>query len=158
MNSVNITDQQIENLLSMAKYIVNPTARQKTELKHARLNYSIRAKDTDDVFELFLRQSIKISDSFTCGLKWIPPSGDELILVRYNGSSHEHTNFFERNVISYACHIHMAKARYINAGKKDEGYAEETNRYSTLQGALLCVLEDCNITGLDRAKTLTLFS
>lgn len=34
------------------------------------------------------------------------------------------------------------------AGKKPESEAEETNRFETLEGALACLIEDFNLTGL----------
>jgi len=32
--------------------------------------------------------------------------------------------------------------------KKVEGYATATDRYKTLEGALYCMIEDCNIEGI----------
>ncbi len=34
------------------------------------------------------------------------------------------------------------------AGKKIDSHAEETPRYRTLEGALACLIEDCNVRGL----------
>ena len=64
-------------------------------------------------------------------------------LRRYNGK-HEHTNRLE-NEKFYNFHIHYATKRYQDARRKEESYAEETNRYSDINGVLKCLIDDCNI-------------
>jgi hypothetical protein len=71
-----------------------------------------------------------------------------LTLCRYNGANHAHRNHIERNKLVNVAHIHSATERYILAGKHPDGYAEATERYSTVDGAFRCVLVDCNITGI----------
>ena len=65
-------------------------------------------------------------------------------LRRYNGKSHEHSNKLE-NVKFYDFHIHFATQRYQDEGRKEESYAEVADRYSDINEALSCLLEDCNI-------------
>ena len=77
------------------------------------------------------------------------PSGDTLTLVRYNGSSHAHRNKIEGEAVDFICHIHKATERYIKAGMKAESYAEKTELYSTLEGALHQLMLDCNISGIE---------
>jgi hypothetical protein len=64
-------------------------------------------------------------------------------LRRYNGK-HEHTNKLEKHKL-FDFHIHYATQRYQDAGRAEESYAEETNRYSDIKGALTCLINDCNI-------------
>jgi hypothetical protein len=64
------------------------------------------------------------------------------LLRRYNGRSHEHTNVLER-VRFREFQFHYATERYQRAGYKAEGYAEPTTRYSDLDGALTCLVQDC---------------
>ena len=45
-------------------------------------------------------------------------------------------------------HIHRATAEALAAGKKIDSHAEETDRYNTLDGALACLIEDCDVRGL----------
>ncbi len=82
------------------------------------------------------------ANDFSCGLALIQTGGKPLSLIRYNGSSHRHGD------IHYRCHIHRATAESMNAGKKIDSHAEETNRYRTLGGALACLIEDCSVQGL----------
>ncbi len=75
-------------------------------------------------------------------------------LRRYNGKSHEHSNKLESHKF-YAFHIHIATQRYQDAGRKEESFAEETDRYSEINGALRCLLLDCNVkTKLDPQTNL----
>lgn len=75
-------------------------------------------------------------------------------LRRYNGKSHQHSNRLEGNRF-YTFHVHYATKRYQDAGRKEESYAEETERYSDIKGALRCLLSDCNIkTKLDPQTSL----
>lgn len=63
-------------------------------------------------------------------------------MARYNGPSHRHDE------IIYRPHIHRATARAIAAGKKPESEADETDRYTNLEGALRCLVEDYHLQGL----------
>ena len=67
-------------------------------------------------------------------------------LRRYNGRHGGHTNEIERNKIGDECHIHTATERYQKLGADEEGFAVETTRYSDVNGAVRCLLEDCGFT------------
>ena len=75
----------------------------------------------------------------------VPPDrhSPSLTLARYNGPSHVHGD------IAYQSHIHRASERAIAAGKKPESEAEASDRFQTLEGALACLMQDFNVTGLD---------
>jgi hypothetical protein len=138
---------RIDELLSMVKRVKNPNARAITKGQHEQINYQIEGSD-DETFNLYCRQNLKVLEDFSCGLSWNTPSGEVLTLVRYNGSSHPHTNQIEGQRLDFVCHIHTVTTHYLDAGKKPEGYAEETSRYDTLKGALDCLVRDCNISGI----------
>jgi hypothetical protein len=144
-----LTDERIETLLRMPKRVTNPTARNVQDANHEKRDYVVASSDGKERFKLFVRQSKSVTDDFSCGLIWLPAGGESLILVRYNGSSHEHPNRIENTTINFACHVHRATERYIQANMKPESFAEETTTYQTCNGALHALLTDCNITGLD---------
>ncbi|MBU3677576.1 MAG: hypothetical protein FGM54_10435 [Chitinophagaceae bacterium] len=154
MSLERITDEFISTLLSCPKRISNPQTRAKQKEGHEQLNYLTKAID-DSGFEfvIYTRQNLRkgMEDDFSCGIRWVAPSGETLTLKRYNGPSHKHANQLEKEVLPYACHIHTASEKYLNANKKAEGYAEITERYTTLQGALRCLLHDCCVSGLNIA-------
>ncbi|MCE2393409.1 hypothetical protein J4G02_02210 [Candidatus Poribacteria bacterium] len=54
-----------------------------------------------------------------------------------------HTNRIEREEIS-GCHIHSATERYQLRGQREDSYAQSTNRYHDLSGALKCLINDAN--------------
>ncbi len=94
-------------------------------------------------FRLILRQSNTNPLDFSIILGYRVPNTNEVFrLRRYNGKSHEHTNVLEDQTF-YDYHIHMATARYREAGFREDTCAEPTDRYSDLGGALDCMLADC---------------
>lgn len=143
-----LTDERIEALLRMPKRVTNPTARMGQDANHDKRDYLVQNDDGSERFKLFVRQNKSVSDDFSCGLMWLPAGGENLILVRYNGSSHEHPNRLERTTISFACHIHRTTERYIQANLKAESFATGTAAYRTCKGALHALVVDCGITGL----------
>ena len=143
-----LTDERIETLLRMPKRITNPTARKVQDANHDKMDYVLESDDGSERFKLFVRQSKSVSDDFSCGLIWLPAGGESLILARYNGSSHEHPNHLEQTKISFACHVHQATERYIQASLKAESFAAETSAYQTCNGALHELTVNCNITGI----------
>lgn len=147
MGIESITDQRIRELLTVSKRVTNPNVREIDKGSHRQKNYKVKGINGEK-FSLYLRQSKLVEDDFSCGLSLQMVSGETLTLVRYNGSSHPHPNRLENTNVDFTCHIHTATERYISANLKPEGFAETTDRYSTLNGALHQLLTDCNITGL----------
>jgi len=83
---------------------------------------------------------------FSAILGFSPPKSTKLFLLcRYNGKSHEHKNTLEGENAFYDFHIHTATERYQREGIKEEYFAVTTDRYSTVQEALNCMIADCNI-------------
>lgn len=143
-----LTDAQIDELLSCAKRVDNPTSRAKTEGKHIRRDYRVTSTDGQHEFVLFSRQSTLIHESFSAGLRWRSKTGEEVILMRCNGSDHPHGNALERQRFSAQAHIHKASERYIVAGRKPETFALPTTEYQSLEGALHHLTELANISDL----------
>jgi hypothetical protein len=97
-------------------------------------------------FVIKVRISKENALDFSAILGYSPPNSTKLFLLcRYNGKSHEHKNTLEHEDSFYDFHIHKATERYQREGPKEEHYAETTGRYSTVQEALNCLLNDCNI-------------
>ena len=94
-------------------------------------------------FQLIVRQSIFNPLDFSVILGYLMPGSNILFrLRRYNGRSHEHTNRIDGNTF-YDFQIHTATERYLAAGFEEDHYAETTNRYADLSGAIHCMLQDC---------------
>ncbi|RKS42557.1 hypothetical protein BC962_3224 [Gillisia mitskevichiae] len=153
-----ITDERIAELLECSKRVTNPQARNRNLQGREQVNFTVVSTDgLDHKFEIYKRQNLRpgMEDDFSCGLSWVASNGETLTLKRYNGSSHSHPNHLEKTRLNFACHIHIATEKYILANRKPEGYAEETERYSTLDGALHCLMMDCNIIGLETKSDIT---
>lgn len=94
-------------------------------------------------FRVFLRRSSRNALDFSVILAYLVPGSNQVIrLRRYNGKSHEHSNPLEQQRF-YDFHIHHATERYHRSGNKEDTYAEPTDRYSTLEQAVDCLLSDC---------------
>ncbi|MDE0024411.1 MAG: hypothetical protein OXP69_08350 [Spirochaetaceae bacterium] len=152
------TDDELASLQEMPKLVSNPRARwtekpksipthrQRTFIAHGSEDSSVR-------FQVYQRQNMSDPSDFSCGISIHPPSAPPLTLARYNGPSHMHGS------IAYRPHIHRATARAIEEGKKPESEAEESDRFSDLDGALACLIEDFNLSGVEvsRNKQLEMF-
>ncbi len=146
-----LTDDKIADLLNSPKRLVNPQSRPKILEGREQLNYRVVSLDgLNREFEVYKRQNLRegMEEDFSCGISWIAPNGETLTLKRYNGSSHNHPNHLEKVSLGYNCHVHIATEKYIQANRKAEGFAEITDRYKTLGGALHCLITDCKISGL----------
>jgi predicted ATPase len=75
-------------------------------------------------------------------------SGEDVMLMRCNGNDHLHPNRLEGEAIRDQCHVHLATERYILAGLRVEGYAQPSENYQTLDGALHELAHRANISGL----------
>ncbi|MCA0448009.1 MAG: hypothetical protein LCH54_17465 [Bacteroidetes bacterium] len=151
MSFESLTDDKIADLINCQKRLTNPQARVVIKDGHEQINFNVIATDDSGYkFEVYKRKNTRdgMDDDFSCGLLWISPNGEVLTLRRYNGSSHNHRNQLEKNQLGSTHHIHFASEKYIKANKKAEGFAEPSTRYKTLDGALHCLLSDCNISGL----------
>ncbi|MFY3300226.1 DUF6978 family protein [Achromobacter xylosoxidans] len=142
-----LTDEQIDRLLRMPKQVTNPKARKKVQRGSEQINYDVVGDGAR--FQLFVRQNQRLENGFSCGLLLLSDSGEKVVLTRYNGSDHEHRNPLDKErKMPHCCHIHRATQRYMEAGRKAEHYAEATDRYSSVDGALLALISDCNVSGL----------
>lgn len=154
-----LTDEQIARLIATPKRVINPKARQVPDAKHLKCDYKVVSTSGSDEFTIFLRQHCEMVDDFTAGLKWHATTGEVVILMRCNGASHPHRNHLEGARFSAGnFHIHKATERYIEKGYDPEHFAEVTNGYTTLEGALHRLCIECNISGLDTTpESLSLF-
>lgn len=146
-----LTDDKIADLLNCPKRLTNPQARSKNKEGHEQVNFkAVALDDSGHEFEIYKRQNLRdgMEDDFSCGISWLAPNGDTLTLKRYNGPNHDHPNHLEKTRLGNTCHIHIATEKYIKANRKAEGFAEATDRYQTIEGALHCLVADCKISGI----------
>ncbi len=153
-----LTDDKIAFLLSCPKKVVNANTRVKSRDGHEQFNYKAVAQDdSEHEFEIYKRQNLRegMENDFSCGISWLAPNGEVLTLKRYNGPNHDHPNHLEKERLGYSCHVHIATEKYIKANRKAEGFAYSTNEYSTVDGALHCLVKDCNVSGITTTSDIT---
>lgn len=147
---ISLSDERIAELIAMPKRVVNPKARQVSDAKHLKCDYKVVSVPGDEEFTVFVRQHSEMLDDFTAGLKWHAATGEAVILMRCNGASHPHKNHIEGTRFSLGhYHVHKATERYIEKGYESEHFAEITNEYTSVEGALHRLCAECNISGLD---------
>lgn len=143
-----LSDAEIDRLIKIEKTVTNPKARVIEKRGSEQVNYEAEA-NSGEKFRVFVRRNVRLPDGFSCGLLYITPSGETVTLTRYNGSDHEHSNPLEGGgALPRACHIHRATEKYMQAGRKAEHFAETTQRYTDVSGALYELVLDCNVKGL----------
>ena len=142
MTDLLLSNDALDELRSASKRVRNPGARWLEKPgRHKQRNFNAVTED-GEVYRIYQRQNLNDERDFSCGLALARRGGRPLSLVRYNGASHIHGE------IRYACHIHLATAEALAAGRKVDGHAEGTDRYRTVEGALACLIEDCGVEGL----------
>ena len=132
----------------MPKRVSNPKAKwsekPRSKPEHKQRNFEVSAEQpgVGYRFRVYQRQNLKDENNFSCGISYLPKGSPPLTLARYNGSNHRHLD------IVYQPHIHRASQEAIAQGKRAESMATATDRFSTLEGALACLIKDFRIRGL----------
>lgn len=145
----NYTDEELRRLRELPKRVTNPRARwsEKPKIHPVHRQRIFRANGTakggrEHRFLVYQRQSLRDKSSYSRGIAYLQPGVPRLTLARYNGPSHQHGD------IRYKPHIHRATEAAIAAGRKPEHAAEETVHYTTLEGALACLIQDFSLSGV----------
>ena len=145
------SDQELDSLRALPKQVTNPGSRWADKPTgapvHRQRSFKAVGEDkAESRFEIYQRQNLLDDEDFSCGIAHVGLDGSRLTLARYNGPGHEHGD------ISYLTHIHRATAKAIVSGGKPEREAEETERFTTLEGALACLIDDFNVAGLSASR------
>ena len=138
-----VTDAQIAHLRALPKRLTNPRARKRQSERFISRDLDAESIDGSEAFSIYTRQNLADPDDFSTGIRW-RHRRTEVTLARYNGTSHEHRNFLERDTIAFECHIHQATERYQQLDRKAEGYAVATAAYTNLDGAFRLLLAEWN--------------
>lgn len=143
--SVLLSEEDIERLVAERKPLPDnyrASIQVKPKRGHKERQLMLSGKDGDE-FLLLLRQSDFNQLDFSAILCYRVADSTQLFrLRRYNGKSHEHTNKLEGYTF-YDFHVHYATERYQDSGLREDSFAEPTNRYCDLTGAVSCMIEDC---------------
>ena len=147
MNAKLYSNEELAAFRSMPKRVTNPGARwsDKPKSRPAHRQRSFQASGQQDEnarFSVYQRQNLADESDFSCGIAYLPPGSPPLTLARYNGPSHKHGD------IAYRPHVHRTSEKAILESRKPESEAEATDRFTTLEGALSCLIHDFNMSGI----------
>ena len=137
---IKYTDQQIAELINERKVLPDDW---RTQLNNNNSLYIIG--ENGNRFRIITNLNKKYPSDFSVILAVIDPkTGVAFRILSYNGMpKRPHNNKIEKQKI-YGYHIHFATARYQERGYDEDTYAEETDRYNNLEGALQCLIQDAN--------------
>jgi hypothetical protein len=144
--SVVIDDEQIQALLAERKPATDPSALVPNKRKRGHFETQREVVGAEGSrFRLVVRQSLLDVQDFSAILGWELPSHTGLFrLRRCNGRSHEHRNQLDGGDVFFGFHVHTATERYQLGGYDEEHYAEPTDAYTDLGGAIRHLLETCS--------------
>lgn len=145
-----LVDKVIDSLINEEKHVDKQITLADIKFKHEKGHRRYDKEITGvnkSIFILKIRQNEKNPLDFSVILAYhIANSNKVFRLRRYNGKSHNHSNCLEKTQIKNTFHIHYATERYQISGFQEDGYAQITDRYSDLDGALKCMMADCHFT------------
>ena len=143
--AVFLNDEEIDELVSEPKELPADYQRRiqvRPHRGHREQELEVKG-DSGSEFLVILRQSMHNPMDFSAILGYqVPKSNVVFRLPRYNGRHGEHTNTLEHETF-YDFHIHKATERYQQSGLREDTFAERTDRYADLPGAIRCLVEDC---------------
>ena len=149
---IKYTDQQIAELIDERKVLPDDW---RTQLDKNNSLYIIGERGNR--FRIITNLNTKYPTDFSVILAVVnPKKGADFRIRRYNGMhKRPHNNKIEKQKI-YGYHIRSATERYQERGYDEEAYAEKTDLYNNLEGALRCLIQDTNFE-LPAQQELTLF-
>lgn len=140
-----LSDSEIAALLMERKVLPADYAKRlaaKAKHGHDEAELDVRGEAGSE-FRIIMRRSQFNPQAFSAILVYREPGSNQCLrLRRYNGRNHEHTNPLERQTF-WDFHIHTATERYQRTGNREDTFAEVTDRYSDMEGALECLFADC---------------
>lgn len=144
-----LTEDELYRLRNVRKIRTNHS-RPKEKSVHIEEQFLLSSEEADPrEFRVYKRNHKSDPNLFSVGISIIAAGGEGVTLARYNGLWHSHRNKIEGNKLPVCFHIHAATERYMKVpGLDPEGFAEATDRYTTVEGALRCLVQDWRIVGI----------
>jgi len=133
-----LTNEVIDALISLPKRWKKGSTSYRPDPRGLKWDCELQAieQTLPHRFKVFLRQSPKLEDSFSVGLTYKIEVGKDLVLMRINGSSHEHTNPIIDGAKFQGFHIHKATHEAISAGLSPDVFASLSYSYTDFSSAL----------------------
>jgi hypothetical protein len=142
-----ISQELLDQLKDCHKRVTNWICQDREKPSHIESTCEA-VSDSGDDFLIYMRQNKVLDDDFSCGIKWRTPDGELVVLARYNGSSHIHTNRLDGEVFIQQCHIHQITVEAVQCGWSHENYAILSEAYANLNEAKRLLATDFNVQEL----------
>jgi hypothetical protein len=142
-----ISIELLNNLKDCPKTVDSWICKDREKTSHIESTCEVRSAAGED-FLIYLRQNKILHDDFSCGIKWKTPDGEWVVLARYNGSSHIHTNKSNGEVFIQKCHIHKITVQAVQLGWSHENHAIACDDYTNLDEAKRLLARDFNVHDL----------
>ena len=149
-----MTDDEIAQMISVPKTIASKTPAKgyRDYNGHRRCDVELRSESLDDgTFSAFVRQNLTFIENFSIGLRYRREDAalGTITLVRYNGP---HGELRKGRDGHFALpHIHRITEQELASGsvQPQEKHREPTDRYSTLEQALVVFFKDIGVSEID---------
>jgi hypothetical protein len=142
------TQEFLDELITCPKTIAEPPKKSMTSLHGSKRNDMIVESGPGKRFRVFMRQSEAFEEDFSIGLRFEPPGGEAIVLMRCNGI-HGDVQSSQGATYHAVYHIHKARAENIEQGLRPERGGEPTNEYATFDQALRYFLKATRIEWTD---------
>lgn len=148
MTSWNFTEEELALLRSMPKHEAEPyepwLAKPPFRPRHVQRRVVFKGGWTpefgDAEFSVYVRRGLAEEGDFSCGISYLGSLQESLMLARYCGWAHKHEEII-RNP-----HIHRLTVHALTVGTPVELEATATSRFDNLEGAVMCLVKDFNLS------------
>jgi len=141
-----LDDEEIQRLIDEPKR-ATAKPRRREKAGHIEIDCEV-VGDSENPYVVWARQNIRLDEDFSAGLRLRRRGDEDVILRRYNGSSHSHPNHIEDEHLPPVCHVHEATQRYWARRGRADGYARIATSYTDVRGAVRALLSDCAVSGI----------
>lgn len=141
-----ITNEFIQELIECQKVITShPKIKEKSNGQHKESDFELESIDGKYLFSIFIRKHIELIEHFSVGLLFLRRDGNDLVILRYNGNHGTHKNILTGESFDEGCHIHKLTQEALKAGISPDNQACLTDKYISVDEALLSMLQDINV-------------
>ena len=149
-----MTDEEIAQMVGLPKTIVSKTPAKgyRDHNGHRRCDVALGSESVDEgTFSVFVRQNHTFIENFSIGLRYRSEDATlgTVTLVRYNGP---HGEVYKGQDGHFAApHIHRITEQELASGslQPQEKHREPTDRYGTLEQALVVFFKDIGVSNID---------
>lgn len=144
---MNITKEQLDNLIKCQKVITRPPKKHMVEQNQCRRNdFFAHSAELNATFHIFMRQNLILPEDFSVGLQWQTHDYGNIIILRCNGPHGGNRSL----PLHFVPHIHRLNISLAQTDHFRENDTCKTESYSTFEGAIAHFCSICHIQGAEK--------